>query len=114
MGFEEKTSGGEAQCFLLPEWKEMAHIVVDYRLLLAWAGQAEVLYATASISKSTAEATAKVALASQQAAVASEKASREKAEKERKKSQRRGWLAASFGLAAIVLGGVVVVVVAGK
>jgi hypothetical protein len=46
--------------------------------------------------------------------LARERASLAKAEKERKKAQRRGWLAASLGLAAIVLGGVVVGVVAGK
>ena len=114
LGFQEKTRSGDAQCFLLPEWKELAHIIVDYRLLVSWAAQTEALYSAEGIRVSVADATAKVALASQQAALARERASLAKAEKERKKAQRRGWLAASLGLAAIVLGGVVVGVVAGK
>jgi len=114
MGFQQKTSNGEAQCFLLPEWKELAHIIVDYQLLVSWAAQTEALYSAEGIRVSVADATAKVALASQQAALARESASLAKAEKERKKARRMGWLATSFGLVAIVLGGVVVGVVAGK
>jgi hypothetical protein len=110
-GFQIPFGDGEAQCFLLNDWKLMAHIVVDYRLLLAWASQAEVLYATASISTSTAEATAAVAVAAQQAALAREQAAVLRAEDERHRAKRLAWLAGSLGVVAVILGGVVVGVV---
>jgi hypothetical protein len=108
-----KAEGGEAQCFLLNDWKMVGHIVVDYRLLLSWAPKAEALYATANIRRSTAEATAEIAKAAHVAALEREHAALEReqaailrAEDERGRRVRVSWLAGGLGVVAVALGAV--------
>jgi hypothetical protein len=100
-------AAGDAQCFTLPEWQQMGHLVVDYRLLFAWAGQAETLYSVAQIEKAAAEATAFVEQAAADAARAKADAALIKLEDEKRRSKRLAWAAGVGGGLVVVLGGVV-------
>ena len=104
-------NGEEAQCFLLPEWQQVAHLVVDYRALMAWAPRAEVLYAAAQIDRAAEAARAEVEHAATVAAQAREAQARAALLDEQRRSKRMTWLAGGLGVVAVVLGGVVVGVV---
>jgi hypothetical protein len=106
-GFQLKTPNGNAQCFVLPEWQQVGHLVVDYRLLFAWAGQAEALYSVAQIEKAAAEATAFVEQAAADVARAKADAALIKLEDEKRRSKRLAWVAGLGGGLVVVLGGVV-------
>jgi hypothetical protein len=106
-GFQLKTPNGNAQCFVLPEWQQVGHLVVDYRLLFAWAGQVEALYSVAQIEKAAADATAFVEQAAADVAWAKADASLIKLEDEKRRSKRLAWTAGIGGGLVVVLGGVV-------
>lgn len=93
---------------MLPEWKEVGHLIVDYRAMFKWASRVEVLYATAQISAATAEATAEIAKAGLAAAQERERVALAQYADERRRTKRLAWLAGALGGLAVVVGGVAV------
>lgn len=106
-GIETAVAGQDAQCFLLPEWKELGHLVVDYRALIRWAPRVEVLYATEAIRASVAQAEAETAKAAMVAAQDRERVARAEADEAKQGKRRLAWVAGGLGAVAVVLGAVV-------
>lgn len=104
----------DQKCFTLDEWRDLGHIVLDYRALLDWAARAETLYATQVARTALNEAQAEVQKGATDAARAREALAEErarealgKAETERARAKRMGILAGVAAGAAVVLGAIV-------
>jgi hypothetical protein len=104
----------DQKCFTLEEWKDIGHIVLDYRALLDWSTRAETLYATQVVRVALTEAEAEVhkgvaesALAREEMAEAQVQAVKQERDEQQKRARRMGILAGVTTGAAVVLGAVV-------
>jgi hypothetical protein len=104
----------DQKCFTLDEWKDMGHLVLDYRALLDWASRAEALYTTQVARTALTEAEAAIQKSATEAALAREgiaqdqaQAARAEADAQRGRAKRLGVLAGVAAGAAVVLAAVV-------
>jgi hypothetical protein len=99
----------DQKCFTLDEWKDLGHLVLDYRVLLDWAPRAEALYATQVARAALNEGEAMVQKGAADAALAREAIAQERAREARAKADAEHARARRLGVFAGVLGGCAVV-----
>lgn len=99
----------DQKCFTLDEWKDLGHLVLDYRALLEWAPRAESLYATQVMRAALNEGEAMVQKGATDAALAREAIADERARDAQWKADAAKARARRWGIFSGVLGGAVVV-----